>query len=412
MRSRVALLFALFGAGLSILFSIIVFLFVQQVGDELSDEALRIELDEYANYSVFMPPNNMPITGYVLSDTERGGDIPEALRKLSPGSYNVTVENVDYRVLVADRGEARYFMTLDTQDQRMHEAKFLRYALIFALFMTLSSSVGGLWLAIRVTEPVTRLANQVRQAEPGNENLVLANLGDKDEVGALARAFDRYLRRLRAFIEREKYFTADVSHELRTPLAIILGSIEMLEQVEKPTPNQQKRITRIRRAAQDMIDLTTALLMMAREQPHAADESPCDVAMVARACVEKHQHLIDGRPIRMEMELVAEPTLYIERPLLEIMIGNLVRNAMFNTRSGFIRLRLEEGRLIVQDTGIGMSQDELTHALERYYKGATSAGSGVGLSLVKRICERYGWHIFLNSIKGQGTTATIDFDQR
>ena len=412
MRSRVAFLFALFGAGLSMLFSIIVWVFVQQIGNQLSDEVLRVELDEYAKYAVFMPPNNMPITGYVLSDTNHGSDIPDEIKKLSPGSYNVAVENIDYRVLVSDRENGRYFMTLDTEDQRLHEAKFLRYALIFALFMTISSSVGGLWLAIRVTEPIARLARQVGQAEPGDANLVLANLESKDEVGALSRAFDRYLLRLRAFVERERYFTADVSHELRTPLAIMLGSIEVLEQVGTLTPKQQQLLSRIRRAAQDMIDLTAALLLMAREQPHAADELPCQVAAVARACIEKHLHLIDGRPIRIEMELLAEPDLYIERPLLEIMIANLIRNAMFNTRSGFILLRLEESRLTVQDTGVGMSQDELSHALEHYYKGATSAGSGVGLSLVKRICERYGWLISLDSIQGHGTTATIEFGRR
>jgi len=409
LRIRVALLFALFGAGLSVLFSIVAFVIVQQIGHMLIDEVLRVELDEYANYSVFMPPSNMPVTGYILSDTELGGDIPAEIKTLPPGSYNVTVDKIDYRVLIADRKGSRYFMTFASEGEYLQEAKFLRYAVLFALVMTFLSSTGGLWLAVRVTAPITRLAEQVGQAEPGDTDLSLVNLTRKDEVGELARAFDRYLQRLKEFTTREKYFTADVSHELRTPLAIMLGSIEVLEQVAKPTPKQQELLTRMRRAAQDMIDLTSALLLMAREQPLAADKLPCHVAELVRACVEKHLHLIEGRPVRMEMELLAEPDLFVERPLLEILISNLIRNAMFNTRSGFVLLRLEVDRLIVQDTGVGMSQEELTHALERYYKGATSAGSGVGLSLVKRICERYGWEISLDSKQGQGTTATINF---
>jgi signal transduction histidine kinase len=161
-----------------------------------------------------------------------------------------------------------------------------------------------------------------------------------------------------------------------------------------------------------MIDLTTALLLMARERQNAVDEQPCHVAEVALACVEKHRHLVGDRPIRLEVELTADPGLIVECPLLEIVIGNLIRNALFNTKSGVVLLRLEAERLIVRDTGVGMRPEELARALERYYKGASSAGAGVGLSLVKRICDRYGWRISLNSQEGQGTTAEIDFSEQ
>jgi signal transduction histidine kinase len=102
----------------------------------------------------------------------------------------------------------------------------------------------------------------------------------------------------------------------------------------------------------------------------------------------------------------------VESPLLEIVVGNLIRNALFNTKSGIVLVRLEAERLIVRDTGVGMRPEELARALERYYKGASSAGAGVGLSLVKRICDRHGWSISLESQEGQGTTAEIDFSER
>jgi len=246
----------------------------------------------------------------------------------------------------------------------------------------------------------------------GDTELSLIKLTSNDEVGDLARAFDRYLSRLRKFIERENYFTADVSHELRTPLAIMLGTVEVLEQDVTLSDKQKERISRIRRAAQEMIDLTAALLLLAREHQIAPDESPCHVADVALACVEKHRHLIGDRPIRLEVKVQADPRLTAERPLLEVVIGNLIRNALFNTKSGIVLLQLEAERLIVSDTGVGMRPEELARAMERYYKGASSAGAGVGLSLVKRICDRYGWRISLESQEGQGTTAEIDFSDR
>jgi signal transduction histidine kinase len=412
LRFRVAFYYALFGAGLSIFLSAGVYLTTQEIGHRLMDQVLLGELFEHASEPVFMPPNTSSIKGYILSDKQTSKNIPAEINKLPPGSYNVKIGKIEYRTLVSDVGGARYFMLFNTASQHIQETEFFNYVVLFALFMIVSSSIGGVLLASRVTASVTRLAKQVGQAKPGDTELSLVELTSNDEVGELARAFDRYLSRLRKFIERENYFTADVSHELRTPLAIMLGTVEVLEQDESLSAKQRERLARIRRAAQDMIDLTAALLLMAREQQNNEEEQPCHVAEVALACVEKHRHLIGDRPIRLEVELTADPGLIVECPLLEIVIGNLIRNALFNTKSGVVLLRLEAERLIVRDTGVGMRPEELARALERYYKGASSAGAGVGLSLVKRICDRYGWRISLDSQEGQGTTAEIDFSER
>ena len=411
LRFRVAFFYAIFGAGLSILLAAGAYLTVEHIGHQLMDEALLEELNKHASESIFVEPNTVSIKGYMISETRRSPNIPYEVESLAPGKYNMTVGNIDYRVLVVDKYGARYFMMFDTQLQHFHEAVYFRYVETFALFMIFSSAAGGYWLASRVTSSVTRLARQVGQAEPGDTDLSLSWIKEtsNDEVGELARAFDRYLRRLREFIERENFFTADVSHELRTPLAIMLSAVEVLEEDASLSLKQKERITRIHRATQDMIDLTSALLLMAREHLDVADEQTCDVSDVAQACVEKHRHLIGDRPIRLEVETMARTIVMVERPLLEIVIGNLIRNGLFHTKSGSVLLKVEAGRLTVQDTGIGMRPEELERALERYYKGPSSAGAGVGLSLVKRICDRYGWHISLDSKEGEGTAAVIEF---
>ena len=412
LRYRVAFYYALFGAGLSILFSTAVYLSIQEIGHRLMDQMLVGETFEHASEQVFEPPNTTSIRGYILSEEQTSKNIPAEIRNLLPGNYNVHIGKTDYRILVSDMGDARYFMLFNTASQHHQESKFFNYMVFFAIFMIITSSLGGVLLANRVTSSVTRLARQVGQAKPGDTELSLVELTSNDEVGELARAFDRYLSRLRKFIERENYFTADVSHELRTPLAIMQGTVEVMEQDETLSAKQQERIERIRRAAQDMTDLTGALLLMAREHQLSADEPPSHIAEVTLSCVERHRHLIGDRPIRMDVELAADPSLVVERPLLEIVIGNLIRNALFNTKSGVVLIRLEAERLIVRDTGVGMRPEELARALERYYKGTLSAGAGVGLSLVKRICDRYDWRISLNSQEGQGTTAQIDFSER
>lgn len=413
LRFRVAMAFAALGALLSVLFSVGIFLTAKQLGHRLMDETLRAELDDsvmrHSRDSVFVPPNTVSIKGYVLSEKEYGADIPVEVKQLLPGSHNIAIDGVDYRVLVADRNSARYFMLFDTDSQHERENSFLRFLTFFSLFMTIASAGGGFWLALRIITPVTRLVRQVGLAGPGDKFLSQGKLARNDEVGELARAFERYSLRMQEFIERENYFTADISHELRTPLAIILGAIEVLEQDAALTGKQKERIGRIRRAAQDMSELSAALLMLAREHTPSVDEPPCDVGEVMRACAEKHQHLIEGRPILLQLELVDELRLIVERPLLEVVVGNLLRNAFFNTQSGTVTLRLESQRLILKDTGLGMPPEVLARVFERHFKGAASAGAGVGLSLVQRICDRYGWRITIESQQGNGTTVEVIF---
>ncbi|MDD2928437.1 MAG: HAMP domain-containing sensor histidine kinase [Sideroxydans sp.] len=398
---------------LSLLLSSALFVFAQHLGNQLIDETLQDELDDavsrYGRNLSYTPPNTMSIKGFVHSEKEPSPNIPEAVRGLSPGIHNVSIEAHHYRALVAEREGTSYFMLFDADTQLQHEAEFAGILIGFTLFLTLASAGGGFWLAIRVVAPVTRLADQVRQADPGMSNLPLTKLVQDDEVGELARTFEHYVQRLGEFVEREKNFTGDVSHELRTPLAVIMGAVEVLEQDDSLSGKQRERLVRIKRAVQDMTEMTRALLLMSRERLPSADEPLCSVATIVKDAVEKHRHLLAERPVELMLELQAEPSLPVEQALLEIVVSNLLRNAIFHTQGGIVRLVLNRDSLVVSDTGVGMDGEERTRAFERHYKGRQSAGFGVGLSLVKRICERYGWQIGIDSIAGQGTTVKVNF---
>lgn len=413
LRFRVAFVFASFGALLSLLLSGGLFVFAQHLGKQLIDETLQAELDDavarYGSTPLFIPPNTMSIKGFIHSVKESSPNIPESVRGLPPGMHNVSIKEHNYRALVAEREGTSYFMLFDIDTQLQHETEFAGILIGFTLFMTLASAGGGFWLAIRIVAPVTQLAELVGSAEPGMSNLPLNKLVRNDEVGELARVFEHYVQRLGEFVEREKNFTGDVSHELRTPLAVIMGGVEVLEQDASLSGKQRERLVRIKRAVQDMIEMTRALLLMSREHLPGADGPLCHVATLVKDAVEKHRHLLAGRPVELMLDVQAEPALQVEQALLGIVVSNLLRNAMFHTQAGTIRLVLNRDSLLVSDTGGGMGGDERARVFDRHYKGRQSAGFGIGLSLVKRICERYGWHIGIDSIAGQGTTVTVHF---
>ena len=417
LRRRAAFAFACFGAGVSLLLAVALYYSAHDVGQRLMDETLRAEMEDYMArrwrnpYS--LPPGTLSLRGYMALPGEPNYDIPEAVRGLPPGKYEIALDDARYRVAVAERDGVRFFMLFNETRQRARERRFLMHLAGSVLVMTLLAAAGGFWLTGRVIAPVAELARQVAAAQPDQPPQLIAEGAPQDEVGELARVFDRYLERLRAFVDRERAFTADVSHELRTPLAVIQGGVEVLQEDAALSGPQRARLGRIERAAVDMAELIRALLLMAREDTEDARvDEQCNAAEVLRECVDKHRHLATSRGTAIDLQIAAAPSLPAEPTLLAVVVGNLIRNAFAYTESGRVTIRLEAERLSVADTGIGIRAEELGRVFQRYYKGSASQGSGIGLSLVKRICDRYGWEIGIESREGEGTSARLVFSQK
>lgn len=410
LRFKLALTFVWFGALLSLLLTLGLSLAAHNIGERLMDETLHAELDDYIARRLrnpsSLPPATLSVRGYVHTQGKSAEEIPPELVALSPGKYQLTLNGIPYRVAIADRDNDRYIMLFNEQRQRRREEQFLAYLTAGALIMTLASAAIGWWLAGRVVAPVRELARRVGQARPEDEHTPVASGLAEDEIGALAQVFDSYLKRMRAFIERERAFTSDVSHELRTPLAIVQGAVELLEDDPRLEPRQQQRIARIGRATKQMISLTSALLLMARER--ATEEQACEIWDVVTETVETHRYLLNAQT-QVELLCLDHPRIAAERTLLGIVIANLVRNAFSYTESGTVTITLEDTRLTVCDTGPGIHEEEIGKVFQRHFKGAGSSGSGIGLSLVKRICDRYGWETVIESARGEGTTARLHF---
>lgn len=412
LRVRVASAFALFGGGIALALAIILFFTAHNLNQRLIDESLRAELEDYmsrrARNPQSLPPTTVSVRGFVASTADRR-DIPPILAALPPGSHEIKLDGVFYHAAIADRDGSRYYMLFNEARQQNRERRFLLVLGGGMLIMILFSAVGGWWLAGRVTSPVTALARRVGEASSKGEALGLDTDISEDEVGALAHAFEHYATRLSAFIARERNFTADVSHELRTPLAVIQGAAEVLQADDNLSEWQHTRLDRIERAARETGGLIAALLSLAREDTDDATRADCDVAAVAREAVEKHRYLLRGKDTRLELEIQSEPALAVEKVLLAIVLDNLVRNALAFTEAGEVKVRVEATRVTVTDTGRGIGAEEMGRIFQRHYKGSGSQGVGIGLSLVKRICDRYGWEIAIESREGEGTVAALVF---
>lgn len=411
LRYRVAFSFALLGLVVSLSLAGALYILTIDMEKRLVAATLSAELEDYIARFEVNPNTSKPASTTIRTYVILPGapnSAPEVLIDLPAGLHQLQLEGRDYFAEIRISGNRHFAVLYDSEQIHHREDQFKLYLGIGLLVMTLLSALLGFWLAGRVVAPVRELAMRVARFRPENLPATLAGDFSRDEVGTLASEFDAYSQRLADFNEREQYFTADVSHELRTPLAVIEGATEVLLEDPGLGQAQHLRVKRIARSAHEMSELVTALLLLAREENDTVSGSACPVHEVLQQTVEALRHLINHKPVEIMIDIQTEAFLPVECSLLRVVVANLIRNALCYTEKGQVLVSLDDNGVSVKDTGIGISKDQIQRIFDHHYTGP-SGKEGIGLSLVKRICQRYGWNIDIDSQEGVGTTFRLSF---
>ncbi|HEY4583829.1 MAG TPA: HAMP domain-containing sensor histidine kinase, partial [Lysobacter sp.] len=215
--------------------------------------------------------------------------------------------------------------------------------------------------------------------------------------------------RLTHVVQRDREFNADVSHELRTPLAVIRGAIELLLARADLDDKTRNRLLRIQRAEQQCTDLISSLLLLSRNE---RGQGTTDVARVAEQLLDAHRAQLGGKPVTLRLE--GDRGLMADAPeaAVAVALGNLIGNAVKYTAEGEVVVRLHPRAVEVVDSGPGLSPEDAARLFERGYRGTHaghSQGGGIGLSIVRRLCELYGWNVQVKPGAPKGVVATLTF---
>ena len=359
------------------------------------------------------PPNTFNLRGYLVLRGRSNLLLPENLRELKPGFHELKAD--DMLVLVDEKPVGRlYLVFLRSQAERM-----AFYFGTVPIIVTLLAIYVVSWVTYRASRrlvsPVDWLARQVTRWDPRNPD-VTALAPDQlpadvqGEARQLASALHGLAHRVSAHVARERDFTRDASHELRTPLTVIRVATD-LAMTEEPSPRVARALRRIQQAGRDMEAVIDAFLILAREAEVEPQAEEFELADILLEEAEKARELLAGKPVDLRMSYHAKPRLYAPPRVMQVAVSNLLRNACSYTDRGQIDVILEQDRVVVCDTGIGMSAESLERAFEPFYRAdpARPNGTGLGLSIVRRLCDRFGWKIELESTLGLGTTATLRF---
>jgi len=277
--------------------------------------------------------------------------------------------------------------------------------------------LGG--LAFVLIAVVGRIANRVGavmeaadRVAGGDYNVHVREVGPSS-VRAMARSFNTMTERLKNHDRVRRDLMADVAHELRTPLTVIQGKLEGLIDGVYPrdTGQLQQLLDETRVLSRLVEDLRT--LALSESGALKLQREPADLAALARDAAAAFGPDAASRGVALSVDAPQEiAPLDVDPIRIREIIGNLVSNALRHTpKGGSVTVRAGDDRkrveVSVRDTGSGMSPEDLAHAFDRFYKGAASRGSGLGLTIAKNLVAAHGGDIRAASEPGRGTTITF-----
>lgn len=337
--------------------------------------------------------------------------VPPALQTVPSGLHaEYPIGGKEYSLGRRDLGNVSLFLLLDSEFEPVErlEHRSLEIALLAGGVAIVIATVLALWLTRIVLGPVRNLAENARKIVPGAPRPSLVDESGDREIATIARAFDRTLDGFDSLVERERDFTRDASHELRTPLAVILTSLELLESGPSLSSPQQVHLGRVRSAAEQMRALVEGLLFLARPAEQSA-ASLLAVSDVLREAVRIQTLARSPQSVVIELRIEQEHFVETPRGLLFCLVNNLLRNALEHG-GGRVDMTLTPAALIIKDEGLGTGTAMPDDVFAKHVRGPHSDGEGLGLYIVKRICDRLGWRIGVENLGGGGTQFSLDFN--
>jgi len=285
------------------------------------------------------------------------------------------------------------------QRQRLMEAVVMTVTFIVALLLV-SLLILNSWLSERLWKPFYKTLGKLDQYQIQQHETLKFEKQEILEFDQLNQAVTQLTSRIATAYQNLKEFTENASHEIQTPLAVILSKIEGLFQDESLTESQLVTLSSVSEAANRLGRLNQALLLLTKieNRQFLAGTDPVNLMPIINSKLRDLEDLIEQRQISIKTDMQSAGPV-IHPALAEMLVNNLLTNAIrHNVEKGKIIIILGERILSVRNTGKALNTNP-EQLFERFRKESTlSASLGLGLALVKTICE----------VNGQTLTYEID----
>jgi len=299
--------------------------------------------------------------------------------------FPVSVANKQYKILVRKSQEE----TDDLIKIIVMITLGILLILLITLFLINRLFLNNLW------KPFNTTLQQVKQFNLSGKEKLHLEKSDISEFTELNHAVTIMTNRVSQDYDEIKNFTENASHEIQTPLAIIKSKLELLSQSENLKEEQMNTIQSVYEATNRLSKLNHSLILLTKIDNQQFKESEeVNISTLINNHLTNYEELIAAKLITIKKNIDDDVKLNINETLAEILISNLITNAIkHNIDNGIIEITLRKNYFSISNTGIPLQSDP-SELFERFKKDTVSSESlGLGLSIVKKICDRYGYKI-------------------
>jgi signal transduction histidine kinase len=306
------------------------------------------------------------------------------------------------------------------RDGLIHLKKLRTILWIVCLLSLISFFIAGWFYSGRALKPISDVVKKVEDISITSLNLRVPEGNGTDEIGRLAKTFNKMLERLETSFEMQKSFIANASHELRTPLTSINGQLEVLIMKDRSTDEYKNALGSVLEDIKSLIDLSNRLLLIARTSVEGPSfySNKIRIDEILWQAKEEMKRFNTGYHINISLDNSLtdsdQMTVSGDEYLLKVAISNLMENACKYSTDRSVEIRCgysDKGvKVVFEDKGIGISEEDIKKIFEPFYRGANAIaipGTGIGLSLVYQIISNHNGTVKLTSEIGKGTTVTL-----
>jgi len=303
---------------------------------------------------------------------------------------------------------------------KLHMAPLLVGILSLVISLIISTVLSGALIRYFI-KPLNDLTAATKRVAAGDFSVQIgeedvSRLSRNSELGILIRSFNEMMRELDSVEIFRRDFISNFSHEFKTPILSIRGFARQLAS-DDLTPEQRAEFTKIIADESEYLANMSANILLLTKLEHqriVTDRRPFSLDEQLRDCMLLFETQWSEKGLNVEMDMDA--VTYTQNPeILSHVWTNLISNAIkFTPPEGSISVICREDadavRVTVADTGIGMDEETMAHMFEKFYQGDPSrrlSGNGLGLSLVRRICDMIGGSLSYESAVGKGTSFTV-----
>ncbi len=359
------------------------------------------------------PPDRWPLFDLSALAGAEHAAMNRVTRLAKKGGALATLEVMTARLATGDLLQVG--KTTDERDEVLQRFRAMAVG-ILALAAVLGV-VGGGALAHWALRPVRHMIATVRVIQAGRLEARVPTNNRGDELDDLGRLFNAMLDRITALIDGMRGTLDDVAHDLRTPLTRLRGAAEiaLCSEVESPAykgaladcVEEVDELLAMLNTLMDVSEASAGTLRLARQAVRLRD--------LVEGVVDVYRDVAEEKGVTLRCKVSADLSLEADRSRLRQVVANLVDNAIkYTPARGHVEIAgASEGdtvTLTIEDTGIGMTQDELPRIWDRLYRGDRSRserGLGLGLSVVRAIVQSHGGRVEATSTLGSGSTFRI-----